>query len=247
MSYLSFLLCFVIAPALLLAVGLHWSARREAGAGLWLRRHWGGTAILALIALAWTTPWDNAIIAKGVWSYGADRVLGTIGLVPLEEYGFMLAMPFFNAAVLGFFLLRRPPAPSSWRRQQPRARRKALLIYAGLWLAGLACLPFDGAFYLSAILIWFIPPLALQAAFDPAALVRNRRLIAVGTLLPTLYFSAVDALAIRSGIWELHAATRTGLEIGNLPLEEALFFFTTSLLLAQGLLLWHTLFQRADA
>ncbi|MFO8026976.1 MAG: lycopene cyclase domain-containing protein, partial [Opitutales bacterium] len=91
------------------------------------------------------------------------------------------------------------------------------------------------------------PPLALQAVFDPAAMVRNRRIIAVGTLLPTLYFSSVDALAIRSGIWELHAATRTGLEIGNLPLEEALFFFTTSLLLAQGLLLWHTLFQRADA
>lgn len=242
MSYLTFLLCFVVAPAWILAAALKRSARNRPGAGLRLRRHWCGTAVLALIALIWTTPWDNAIIAKGVWSYGADRVLGTIGLVPVEEYAFMLIMPFFNAAIIGFLLLRQPATPSNWRRAQPRARRWAACIYAGLWLAGLACLPFGQGFYLSAILIWFVPPLALQALFDPSALVRHWRVIALGTLLPTLYFSLVDALAIRSGIWELHSPTRTGLEIGNLPLEEALFFFTTSLLLAQGLLLWHTLF-----
>ncbi len=247
MSYLFFLIGFVITPAVIMAACLHRAAGRHPHPGCPLRRHWLGTGILALIALLWTTPWDNLIIAKGVWSYGSDRVLGTIGLVPIEEYGFMVLMPFFNAAILGFLLRRGTIIGSSWRQAQMPGRRRTALIYGFLWLVGLACLPFESMFYLSAILIWFVPPLALQALFDPAALRHHWRLVALGTLLPTFYFCLVDALAIHSGIWILHTATRTGIEFGNLPLEEALFFFTTSLLLSQGLVLWHTLFQPTKA
>ena len=245
MSYGVFLLCSVLLPALGLATALHWTARSSPVRRAWLRRHWVGTAILALIALVWTTPWDNVIIANGVWSYGEDRVIGTIGLVPVEEYGFMVFMPFFNAGLIGCLLLRRGVDGAHWRTPQPRARRRALFFYTGLWLVGLACLAAEPAFYLSALLLWFVPPLALQAVFDPASLLRHWRLVAAGSLLPTVYFSVVDAFAIRSGIWQIHDATRTGLELGNLPIEEALFFFTTSLLLAQGLVLWHTLFNPA--
>ena len=65
--------------------------------------------------------------------------------------------------------------------------------------------------------------------------------LAITTLVPTLYFSLADTWAINEGIWTIHEATRTGWEIGSLPFEEAFFFFITSLLLSQGLILWHSL------
>jgi lycopene cyclase domain-containing protein len=243
MTYLSFLVCFVIAPSVLFAWLLHRAGRADRLSRIRLRRHWTGTLVLALIALVWTTPWDNAIIAKGVWSYGSERVLATVGLVPLEEYAFMLFMPIFNAGIMGWFFLRANVAPSRWRTAQPKARRRVGIVYGVLWVLGLSGLAFEPAFYFSSILVWFIPPLVLQSLFDPSGLWRDWRLVAAGTLLPTLYFSLVDAFAIREGIWTIHDATRSGWEFGGLPLEEAFFFFTTSLLLAQGLVLWHGLFR----
>lgn len=241
MSYLTFLLCFVIAPAVLFIVALSRRYSRHCAPGFSLRQHWIGATILAVIALVWTTPWDNLIIARGVWSYGESRVLGTLGLVPIEEYAFMVAMPLLNASILGWMLLRRPIKASQWRQPQGRARALALLRYAALWIAALFLLRVETNTYLCAILLWFLPPLALQAVFDPHTLSRNWRFIAVATLIPTLYFSAVDAFAIGDGIWTIHATTRTGLEAFGLPIEEALFFFVTSHLLARGLVLWHSL------
>ena len=42
------------------------------------------------------------------------------------------------------------------------------------------------------------------------------------------------------GIWTITPETRSGLEIGNLPFEEALFFALTNLFVLQGLCLWET-------
>lgn len=247
MTYLFFLVVFVVVPTLLLTALFYRPGRTEGNLRFPSARHWLGTLILALIALAWTTPWDNWIIARGVWSYGEARVLGTIGLVPLEEYGFMLLMPFFNASILAFLIRRHPVQPSRWRESQRSARVSILLAFALVWLVALACLQFEKAFYLCSTLIWFLPPLALQAAFDPSALRHHRRLILAGALVPTAYLSLVDAYAIRDGIWTIHSATRTGLECFGLPFEEAFFFFITSWLLARGLVLWHSLFAYKDA
>jgi lycopene cyclase domain-containing protein len=72
-------------------------------------------------------------------------------------------------------------------------------------------------------------------------------LILVATFIPTAYFSLVDGFAIQDGIWTIHTATRTGLDLFGLPMEEALFFFTTSLLLARGLVLWHSIFAETKS
>lgn len=45
--------------------------------------------LLSLVAIIYTGPWDSAIIANGVWSYGSGRVLGIlVARVPLEEIVF---------------------------------------------------------------------------------------------------------------------------------------------------------------
>ncbi len=243
MSYLAFLIFFVFLPALVLLLLSELRANKDGD----LRQrswHWKGTAILALIAFVWTTPWDNYIVAKEVWSYGADRVFAVIGYVPLEEYLFFILMPLFNSALIACLFSGSLPGASTWRVGQKTAR--SLAIGLGLLLmcaAGL--LQSNQSFsYLSLILFWFVPPLVLQWVYDPQALIRKLGILLPATLLPTLYFSIVDAFAIREGIWTIHDTTRSGWELASLPLEEAFFFFIVSLLLAQGLILWHSLPRR---
>jgi lycopene cyclase domain-containing protein len=243
MTYLQFLLLFVIVPGALLWAWVYLRPSPATPPGL-LRRHWIGCGLLALIALGWTTPWDNYIVARGVWSYGEGRVLGTIGTVPIEEYAFMLLMPVLNAAVLALALRRAAIGPSNWRSPQSGPRLKTAALYLGLWLAALIGIQWEKNLYLCITLLWFLPPLAVQGLFDPRALLRHRRLVWTATLIPTLYLSVVDGYAIRDGIWTIHEATRTGLDILGLPFEEAFFFFITSFLLARGLVLWHSLFAR---
>ncbi|MEX1048332.1 MAG: lycopene cyclase domain-containing protein, partial [Akkermansiaceae bacterium] len=81
----------------------------------------------------------------------------------------------------------------------------------------------------------------IQWFFDPAVLIRERKFVIIGTLIPSIYFGLADSFAIGSGIWEISSTLTTGVKIFNLPLEELLFFVVTSLLLAQGLVLWHSL------
>jgi lycopene cyclase domain-containing protein len=47
--------------------------------------------LLPIIAVVWTTPWDNYLVASGVWRYDKTKVWNVIlGYVPLEEYLFFV-------------------------------------------------------------------------------------------------------------------------------------------------------------
>jgi lycopene beta-cyclase len=98
MTYLQFLAVFLVIPLLAMVV----VARHT------ITRSLCYTLIgISVIAVAYTGPWDNAIIINGVWSYGPHQVIGAlVGHVPLEEYGFYL----LQVALTGLFcwyLLRR--------------------------------------------------------------------------------------------------------------------------------------------
>ena len=240
MSYAEFLLCFLILPSIVL-IGLAWfGQKRLFWPGVIWRHHWQGVAILALIAFVWTTPWDNHLIARGVWDSPHDRILGKIFYVPIEEYAFFVLMPVLNGAVM-FFLLGWGTIPqSTWRNPQRRLRIVALLLALVLVGAGTFALGFSKGTYLGLILVWFTPPLLIQWIFDPGVLLRGMRFVLWGTLLPLTYFGLADQYAIRQGIWVISETSTTGLGLPDLPLEELLFFAITSLLLAQGLVLWHS-------
>ena len=82
MSYLLFLLVFLVPPLALLLYVLR---------GRIDRLSWRTFAVIGVAALLYTGPWDNAIILNGVWSFAPARVLNlVIGVVPLEEYLFYL-------------------------------------------------------------------------------------------------------------------------------------------------------------
>ena len=98
MSYLQFLIIFLVVPIAILLLLLRGRIGHVPGRAL---------ALTMLVALVYTGPWDNAIVRNGVWSFGRGHVLNiVIGVVPIEEYLFYL----LQVALTGLFtlwLLRR--------------------------------------------------------------------------------------------------------------------------------------------
>jgi len=102
MNYLVFHLVFLVPPLLLLLL-------RRRGRGRVHPREALLLGAIAAVALVYTTPWDNYLVWSGVWSYGQDRVLGTIGYVPVEEYLFFLLQPLLAGLWLYEVLATAPP------------------------------------------------------------------------------------------------------------------------------------------
>jgi len=242
MTYFGFLLCFLVTPIIVLGGVALMDRRRGAARPAALRGWplWAATLLHVVIAVVYTTAWDNYLVATGVWSYDPALVTGiTIGWVPLEEYTFFVLQPILAGAWL-LLLMRRlrlgaEPLPSqSWFRLIP------VIALAGLWLMSLAVLlaGWRQGTYLALQLVWALPPLAAQVGFGGDILARYGRLVGLSIVPLTLYFSAADALAIGQGIWAINPATSLPLLIGGvLPIEEFLFFLLTNTLVTFGIVL----------
>lgn len=79
--------------------------------------------------------------------------------------------------------------------------------------------------------------LAGQWAYGGHLLWRARRAWLLGTAVPTVYLWVADRTAIALGIWGVSPEYTTGLRFFDLPVEEAVFFLMTNLMVVQGLLL----------
>lgn len=241
MTYFSYLFIFLVLPLACAAV-LTW---RDAHLGRRLPAALGGYAaawvLLAhvIVALLYTTPWDNYLVATRVWWYDPALVSGLVlGWVPVEEYTFFVLQTLFTGLVLLWLLRRSAPAPAP--AAPARLRLGAGLAVASIWLfaAGLLLMDWQPGTYLGLELAWALPPIFLQVAFGADILWRYRRPI-LAVLIPlTLYLAATDALAIASGTWTIDPAQSLGIYLaGVLPLEEFLFFLLTNTLVVFGVTL----------
>ena len=237
MTYLQFHLVFVLPPLALLALLTWRETRARPAAGAYRRDNrwaWGFFWLLPLVSFLYTTPWDNYLVYKAVWNYPPERVLGRVGYVPLEEYAFFVLQTLIAGLWLYFWLRRGgPPKVGSALTRWGGA---ALLL--GLAFAGALMLRTEATFYLGLILAWACPVLAAQWAFGGDLVMGSPRTFWLALLPPTLYLWATDLFAIQEGIWSISARFTTGLKLFGLPLEEAVFFFITNLLVVTGLLLF---------
>jgi lycopene cyclase domain-containing protein len=242
MTYFGFLARFLGIPLLILLALTLWDMRRGRRLPADLRMWPAGTVLLVLVivAVVWTTPWDNYLVATGVWYYDPALVTGaTLGWVPIEEYTFFV----LETLLTGLWLLwlgRRMRPVTLPIPLRPRLRRNVTLAAAGIWLA--CVVPWLAGWtpgtYLGLEVGWLGLPIILQLAVGADVLWHRRRLVAAALLPPWLYLSAADYLAIKSGIWTIAPAQTTGMLLGGvLPIEEVLFFLLTNILIVFGMVL----------
>lgn len=241
MTYFGFLFIFLGIPLALLA----WAAWRDMRRGLSLPfelTNWPPTLIIIahiVVAVVYTTPWDNYLVATQVWWYDPALVTGILlGWVPLEEYIFFVVQTLMTG--LWIFYLARRYAPSHPAPAWPRLRLISTLVVLLIWLASVVILVsgWQPGTYLGLELSWALLPVLLQLGFGADILWHYRRLVFWGIVPTTLYLSAADALAISSGTWTINPAQSLEIYLGGiLPVEEFVFFLLTNTLVTLGVIL----------
>lgn len=233
MTYRVFLAVVLLPLALCATTPLMVRRRRlTPGQRAEFRRGLALTGVLAVVAVVWTAPWDRWLIVHDVWGYPPGSVTGTVAQVPVEEYVFMIGQTVLTGCWTLFATLGAP-------HREPAGAWRRWVCCAG-WLAaavtGLLLTAWDPALYLGAILFWFGPPLALQAAAGADVLRAARKWRLAGLALTPLLWAA-DALAIHAGAWHISGTQTLGWALAGLPVEEAVFFLATNLLVVNSYLL----------
>ena len=94
-------------------------------------------------------------------------------------------------------------------------------------------------------LVWFLPVLYVQWLIAPSLLGAHAGMLALLTLCFGVYYTLADFVAVRLDLWFFDEKQITGVKLaGLLPWEEAAFFFLTSLLVAQSVLLLLPFYER---
>lgn len=236
MSYLTFLMVFLVPPILGLVLANTWKRKSIPGFVL-------SVIFICVIAFTYTTPWDNLLVSKEIWGYPPDRVLGKWGFVPYEEYAFFILQPIMTAAWL-LWILR--PSVIEETVAQPYSEEDRASRFLGaaatvmVTYLGAAFLTISWGTYLGLILVWAGPVIAFQWIYGGHHLWRMRKLWFLGWFPPTLYLWIADRIAIAEGIWFFSDYQTSGFTLLGLPVEEALFFVVTNLMVVQGLLLYQT-------
>jgi lycopene cyclase domain-containing protein len=193
-----------------------------------------------VVALVYTTPWDNYLVATRVWWYDPQRVTGvTLGWVPIEEYTFFVVQTLLTGLwLLTWMRHLQPPRDPPPLRGALRWISTALLGLLWIWALVVLVIGWLPGRYMALILIWALPPIMFQLGFGADILWRYRRLVLVGLLPPTFYLWVVDAIAIGAGVWTINPDDILGVYFGGvLPLEEATFFLVTTALVVFGMTL----------
>lgn len=203
-------------------------------------RTWSPAVVIGahvIVAVLYTTPWDNYLVATKVWWYDPALVTGIVfGWVPLEEYVFFVVQTIMTGMWL--IMLARRMTFGHFRPNRS-ARTWSTACVAAIWLASVVLLfsNWKPGTYLALELSWALIPVMVQLAFGADILWHYRKLVLWALIPTTIYLSIGDALAIASGTWTIDPAQSTGILILGLPLEEAIFFLLTNLLVVFGVTL----------
>jgi len=201
---------------------------------------WTAIGVHVLLAVVYTTPWDNYLVATKVWYYNPDLVTGIVlGYVPIEEYTFFVVETVL-AGLWWWFLARRLSPPDKTFKPGKKLNQIAGGMHVIVWVIS-AYLFFSGAekwTYLSIILFWALPAMFPQLLFGADILWHYRKLVFWAIVLPGAYLSLMDIIALSDTTWSISKSQTTGvLFFGILPLEEVVFFFITNILITFGMTL----------
>jgi lycopene cyclase domain-containing protein len=241
-TYFGFLALFLLIPLAVLSF-LTW---RDHCRGITLPDElqnypaWIVLVAHVIVAVIYTTPWDNYLVATAVWWYDPALVTGiTIGWVPIEEYTFFILQTFLAGLWL-LYLARRLKFDMRPMARAQQIRVGSTLVLGLIWLVsvGLLVSGWSPGTYLALILVWALPPIMLQTGLGGDILWRHRRLVLAALLPSLIYLCIADALAITAGTWTISPAQSLNIYLaGQLPLEEFIFFLITNTLVVFGMIL----------
>jgi lycopene cyclase domain-containing protein len=250
MTYFGFLLRFLFIPIIIFLAITLWDNRKGKQISGFRngKAIWTAIGIHVLLAVVYTTPWDNYLVATGVWYYNPELVTGVvIGYVPIEEYTFFVVETILSGLWWWFLARRISPLPMGEGlgvRAGFTPNKKLIQISSGLlvilWMV-FTYLFFFGDVkwtYLGIILFWALPPVLLQLLFGADILWHYRKLVFWAIMVPGTYLSLMDIVALEDTTWSISPTQTTGiLFFGILPLEEVVFFFITNVLITFGMTL----------
>jgi lycopene cyclase domain-containing protein len=185
MTYFGFLALFVGIPIVIFAL-LNWWDERTGKPMPAPLTSWGPYTIigwLIVVAVVYTTPWDNYLVATRVWWYDPELVTGiVIGWVPIEEYTFFVIQTIMTGLFTAWLMRRMPigDLPTTPERSL-QIRQWATGITAVVWLLSviLLGLTFVSDFwrpgtYLALEVSWALIPVILQLIVGADILWRHR-------------------------------------------------------------------------
>ncbi len=202
----------------------------------------GAALAVFVLVFLFAAPWDNWAVQRGIWGFDPHRTGARIGWLPWEEYLFFLWQSFHVVATV-WLLFRFFPGLRTGA-ETPVAPITGFLVLGVA--AGTASVvhrwrekprsPRWG--YAWHLLAWFLPLISVQWAVAPGLLFRLLPVVGGAALFWGTYYTVVDCFAVRSGIWFFDPKQIQGSRLfGILPWEEAVFFYLTSLLVAQSFVL----------
>jgi lycopene cyclase domain-containing protein len=92
--------------------------------------------------------------------------------------------------------------------------------------------------YFNHLVLWVMPIILLQWVIGWRIFLGNWQAVLFPTLLGGIFWSLADVVAVWQGIWHFDEEQILGIHLGVLPLEEVLFFFLVSWLVAQSYVLF---------
>jgi len=165
-TYFGFLLRFLVIPIAVLLV-LTYRDRRQGRAlppALGSLSPWAALAVLIVIAVVYTAPWDNYLVATEVWGYDPALVTGLPSAGSAGRIRLLRASTSAGRSLAGVSGATRALGPVTPR---PRLRAVATGATGATWLASAIVLLSGWApgTYLALQLVWALPPIGLQLAF----------------------------------------------------------------------------------
>lgn len=237
LNYLLFHLIFVV-PILLILLAIQPNYDRNKR-----KLKVAGFGFLLFLCYAYTIPWDNIMIEIGVWSYENSAVMFYIWNAPLGEYlffGFQTVITGLWLHIIGF------------RHSFEEGDLKRVYRLAGIVVLALISVFFvlsigdSRMLYMSSIVLWCVPVIGIQWLVGGSYLIREKKMVALAVLPPTIYYSAIDYIAIEMGLWTISEQYSTGLMFGSIPVEEILFFLATNIMVVFGLSLYSWVFYNRN-
>ncbi|MEJ5225303.1 MAG: lycopene cyclase domain-containing protein [Anaerolineales bacterium] len=241
MTYFAFLLYFLFIPIGIILVITYFDNRANRPTpGFDARKVPLIIGVHVLLALTYTTPWDNYLVATGVWYYNPALVTGlTIGYVPIEEYTFFVVETVLTG-LWWWFLARRiaPPAGEFKPSMQGRLIAFGALFVAWIFFTWQFFFGPEAWNYLGIIFFWALPAIFPQFLFGADLLWHYRKLV-FWTIVPMgTYLSLMDIVALTNTTWNISKDQTLGINFfGILPIEEVAFFFITNVLIGFGMTL----------